>query len=580
MAQRRVTPDAAMAAGLTVDGDLASESPLRLLYLAAATQATGRLVLGSQGSQFAVTLKKGGVEHVLPEAADHGFGQFLVRKGKLAAADLAKVDAAKPRVGGDFVGALIALRLISPAEAAALLQEHGGGLVTLALVTEQGRFRWDPGVAPPASAFPLGSTWSFLCAAVRSLDAAASARRLGARMGQRAARVGGRIQIEDLRLTPQEARAAQLFDGGRTPQELAAANPAEAATILRLALLLGETELLSFSAPLPGQAPQPAAPVAAPAPAPPARPASPPAPSGPPATTPAPVAPTAVTPRPPSAAPAITPAPRAPVAVAATKPAMPAARPAPVAAPVAAKPPAPAPAATPAPSSSAPSSSALDPKALQALVAKLAKADHFEVLGVTQAATGAQIKIAYFQLAKVYHPDAVPTDAPAEARKLAADVFAKVSEAWGVLGDDGKRAQYLDGLKTGAGTEVDVMHIFKAEEAFNAGTLLIKARRYQEALPKLEEAIKLNGEEAEFHMWKAWCQFLLSPEKKKVHPASAAAIEAALRKNPHCIAGYLFLGQMAKITGDLNVAEKHLKRGLKEAPGNVELERELKYLRK
>jgi tetratricopeptide (TPR) repeat protein len=249
------------------------------------------------------------------------------------------------------------------------------------------------------------------------------------------------------------------------------------------------------------------------------------------------------------------------------------------AASVPARPPAPAPAAPPV-ATPAPSSSALDPKALQALVAKLAKADHFEVLGVAQAATGAQIKIAYFQLAKVYHPDAVPTDAPAEVRKLAADVFAKVSEAWGVLGDDGKRAQYLDGLKTGAGTEVDVMHIFKAEEAFNAGTLLIKARRYQEALPKLEEAIKLNAEEAEFHMWKAWCQFLLSPEKRKAHAGAAAAIEAALKKNPHCIAGHLFLGQMAKITGDLNLAEKHFKRGLKEAPGNVELERELKYLRK
>jgi DnaJ-domain-containing protein 1 len=573
MAPRRVTADAAMAAGLTVDGDLASESPLRLLYLAAATQANGRLVLGAQGSQFAITLKKGGVEHVLPEAADQGFGHFLVRKGKLAAAELAKVEAARPGAGGDFVGALIALRLVGPAEVAALLQEHGGGLLTLALVTEQGRFRWDPGVAPPASSFPLGSTWSFLCAAVRSLDAASSAQRLGARLGQRAARVGGRIQIEDLRLTPQEARAAQLFDGARTPQELAAAHAADAATILRLALLLGETELLAFSAPLPGPAPQPATATGAASPPPvaPASPATTPAPVRPPATTPAPVVPAPVAARPPPAAPAPRPA------VAATKPAMPAAKPA--SAPAAARPPVPAPAAPPT-ATPAPSSSALDTKALQALVAKLAKADHFEVLGVAQGATGAQIKIAYFQLAKVYHPDAVPTDAPAEARKLAADVFARVSEAWGVLGDDGKRATYLDGLKTGAGTEVDVLHIFKAEEAFNAGTLLIKARRYQEALPKLEEAIKLNADEAEFHMWKGWCQFLLSPEKKKAHAGVASAIEAALKRNPHCIAGYLFLGQMAKITGDLNLAEKHLKRGLKEAPGNTELERELKYLRK
>ena len=581
LAQRKVTVDAAMAAGLAVDGDLAAEGPFRLLYLAAATQANGRLVLGGAGSQFAITVRKGSVEHVLPEATALSFGQFLVRKGKLAADALAKAEAARPQAGGDLAGALIALRLVSPAEVAGLLQEHGGALVVAALAVEQGRFRWDPGVAPPASAFPLGSMWAFLCAAARGLDAAAATKRLGARAEQRAARVGGRIPIEELRLTPQEARAAQLFDGARTPRELAAANAADAATILRLALLLGETELLAFSA-TPAQGVSPSRPAAEPAPAtpvavtPPPKPATTPAPAARPA--PAAAAPPrpAVTPTPAAkpVAPASAPPPPAPrPAVAATKPAMPAARP-----------PAPAPPqAAPTPSAPAQASAlppALEPTALKALAAKLAKADHFEVLGVPQTASGAQVKIAYFQLAKVYHPDAVPAEAPAEVRKLAADVFAKVSEAWSALGDDAKRAQYLEGLKTGAGTEVDVMHIFKAEEAFNAGTLLVKARRYQEALAKLEEAVGLNADEAEFRIWRAWCQFLLSPEKKKTHAGAAGAVEAALKQNPHCVAGYLFLGQMAKIVGDLGLAERNLKRGLKEAPGNTDLERELKYLRK
>jgi tetratricopeptide (TPR) repeat protein len=244
---------------------------------------------------------------------------------------------------------------------------------------------------------------------------------------------------------------------------------------------------------------------------------------------------------------------------------MPAARPAPAAAP------APAPAAAPA---------GLDAASLMKLAEKLAKADHFEVLGVKREATGAQIKIAYFQLAKVYHPDAVPAGAAPDVRALAADVFAKLSEAWGVLGDDAKRAKYLADLVSGAGTEVDVLHIFKAEEAFNAATILVKARRYQEALARLTEAIQLNPEEAEFHIWKAWCDFLLSGEKKKVHPECANAVEAALKKNPRCVSGYLFLGQMAKIAGDLPLAEKNLRRGLKEAPGNPDLDRELKYLRK
>ncbi|MGB8929804.1 MAG: DUF4388 domain-containing protein, partial [Anaeromyxobacteraceae bacterium] len=303
LAERKVTADAAMAAGLTTDGDLAVEGPFRLLYLAAATQASGRLVLGAQGSQFAITVRKGGVEHVLPEAVDQGFGPFLVRKGKLGAGDLAKAEAAKPRAGGDLVGALIALRLVSPADVAPLLQEHGGGLVMLALITERGRFRWDPGVAPPASAIRLGSTWGFLCAAARSLDGAALTARLGVRLEQRAARIGGRVPIEELRLTPQEARAAQFFDGARTLRELAAAHASDAVTILRLALLLGEAELLAFSAG--PTAPAPATKPTTPAPAP---------------------APAAVTPAPPTVPP-----PAAKPVVAPTRPAVAAVRPPPAA---------------------------------------------------------------------------------------------------------------------------------------------------------------------------------------------------------------------------------------------------------
>ena len=174
----------------------------------------------------------------------------------------------------------------------------------------------------------------------------------------------------------------------------------------------------------------------------------------------------------------------------------------------------------------------------------------------------------------------MPTDAPPDVKKLCADVFAKVSEAWSVLGDDGARAAYLEKLRTGGTAEVDVMSIFQAENVFQAGTMLVKARRYDEGLKKFEEAIKLNADEPEFGMWKAWCEFILAEDKKKKLTAASSAIEVGLKKNPRCAQGYLFLGQMAKLAGDLSLAEKQLKRGLQIAPEHADLQRELKYLRK
>jgi hypothetical protein len=60
---REVTADAALAAGLALTGTLAQDGALRLFYLAAATQASGRLTLGASSRSFALVFKRGTVEH-------------------------------------------------------------------------------------------------------------------------------------------------------------------------------------------------------------------------------------------------------------------------------------------------------------------------------------------------------------------------------------------------------------------------------------------------------------------------------------------------------------------------------------
>jgi molecular chaperone DnaJ len=65
-----------------------------------------------------------------------------------------------------------------------------------------------------------------------------------------------------------------------------------------------------------------------------------------------------------------------------------------------------------------------------------AKRDHYATLGVDRKASPAEIKAAYRRLALRYHPDRNPDDKVAEER------FKDVSLAYGVLGDDDKRAHY------------------------------------------------------------------------------------------------------------------------------------------
>ncbi|MCP5095442.1 MAG: molecular chaperone DnaJ [Chloroflexi bacterium] len=99
------------------------------------------------------------------------------------------------------------------------------------------------------------------------------------------------------------------------------------------------------------------------------------------------------------------------------------------------------------------------------------KRDYYEVLGVGQSATKADMKKAYRRLARQYHPD-VNKEANASER------FKEISEAYEVLSDDDKRARYdrfghagfqnggagFSGFDGGFGSVSDIF-----EEFFGAG---------------------------------------------------------------------------------------------------------------
>jgi len=525
-------------------GSLQTSSALRLFYLAASSDATGLLTLTLSDRTVQIHFRKGNPEFVDSTHAEDQLSTFLVKNQLATFEQLGKAEKEKARFGGELVGALFGLGLLNPGTAFQHLGQRAASILVRGLFAEHGTFTWEVKDLPSHKAMPLGNRWAVVSEQVRKLPSADLRRRLNAAIDLPVMKSGGQVAVADLRLSPQETRALSYFDGVRSLNQLMHDLPNEGDHLLRVAFLLKDFDAVSFAAvrvPAPeAVAPPPPPPVAAPAPKPPvvtvAAAAAPPRPVAPP----------------------------------------------PVAAP---RPPPPRVVAVPpkAPTLSAAPATPLDPaaeiKQLTATFEKMKTQNHFEVLGVPLTADGGTVKAAYFKMARAYHPDTVPPGAPPQLAKLKEDIFGRVGEANRTLADDKLRAEYGEEVKSGnAGEKVDIAAILAAEEMFQKGTILVKARKFPEAVKMLDGAIK-GADEAEYFAWRGYAKFFANADKKAGHLEAMKDINVCLKRNDKVAAVWYFQGHMSKLLGDLPAAKKFFNKCIQLHPDHLDAQRELRLMK-
>ena len=565
---------------LPESGDLAQVSPVRLYALAALTSASGWLQLEMEkGRMLQISFRRGTPEHLSTDDPDLSLTRFLQSRGVVPAEKALAAEEQATKSGQDIVSVLFQLQLIPPADAHKLLGDYALFLLDRALVTWRGKFSFEKDAPPPPGAFPLGSKWTLLAESVRRLEMPLLRARLGKRLLRPVVRSGGLAlgKMEELALNAQESRLYASIDGTRSGEDLLQAQ--ELAMTIRLLYLLTELGHLAF-AELPEEttdpeleavkiAPPPPLDVSAPLEASAPLPRNAERASGPPVRELPKTAREvgrAVPPKGQRSAP--------PPVMKSAPPVLQSAAPL--------KTPPPQPAILRPPPTFAQGPQGESPEAatqrLSALLQKLAKADHFEALGMEhKAATSAEAKRNFFVLAKELHPDTVTDPELSELRSVKEQLFARINEAAQVLGDDKRRKDYEDELQ-GKKESVDVARIFAAEENFQRAEILIKARKYKEGLDLIEKAISMNAEEAEFWAWRGYARFLLAQDRKAAYEETAADCKKAIKMMDVCLPAHLFLGHMSKVVGDLKLAKKCYQKVLELDPKHVEAQRELRLM--
>jgi tetratricopeptide (TPR) repeat protein len=210
---------------------------------------------------------------------------------------------------------------------------------------------------------------------------------------------------------------------------------------------------------------------------------------------------------------------------------------------------------------------------------------HFDVLGIPRASSEAQVKEAYFKLAKKFHPDTHHDPALADMREKIEAIFIRLGEAYEVLRNPRTRGNYEADLASRTprvpmtGTvlvnpqepepPLDPEHEARmAEESFRKAVKLFTQEKYWDAIQLLETAL----EGAEPRM-KLRIRVLLGKsylKNPKWTKRGEEQLQAVTRDDPKNVDAHYALGELYKASGLKSRALHEFQRVLELKPEHEE----------
>jgi curved DNA-binding protein CbpA len=185
----------------------------------------------------------------------------------------------------------------------------------------------------------------------------------------------------------------------------------------------------------------------------------------------------------------------------------------------------------------------------------------YEILGLTKAASAAEIRQAYTRLAREKHPDRFPD--PAE-KKQAQDFFARVTEAFNTLSSPKSREQYdAEQAKPKLTAPAEI-----AADAYRRGIEKIKAQDYHEAMTLLRSAIDLVPDVAQYHLALAR---VLAKNPNWTREATSE-LEATLRLDPNSARAHVEMARILAAQGLKLRARRSAENALRLAPEQPEIQ--------
>jgi CheY-like chemotaxis protein len=186
----------------------------------------------------------------------------------------------------------------------------------------------------------------------------------------------------------------------------------------------------------------------------------------------------------------------------------------------------------------------------------------YEALGVSRDAPTAEVVAACAAKANEFSPAAVAGLQLSPANQARLDALrAAIDQATRVLANPQLRQGYDRTLTPSSSPESDPLG---AELAFGEGLRLFNTDKAAESLPKFEAAVRARPDQALYHAYLGWAQFVaFGPEWAGT---TRDTLQQALALDPDLAEAHTMLGHLAATEDDAATARKHLERSLELQP--------------
>jgi curved DNA-binding protein CbpA len=205
-------------------------------------------------------------------------------------------------------------------------------------------------------------------------------------------------------------------------------------------------------------------------------------------------------------------------------------------------------------------------------------ADYYDLLGVGHQASADEIKNAYHSLARRYHPDRFH-QADAKFRNQIESTFARVAQAYEVLGDESARARYDAQFAGSASPDATAKAAMRArspasqqastdnraESSFQKGVAATNKRQPQQAVRFFAEAASLEPRCARYRA--EYGRALI--EDPRTRRLAEFELKAAIALEPDNTSYRVALAELYKALGLRRRAEGELQRALTADPKNT-----------